>query len=79
MDGAMTFNWLETQRATTAQTRQAQEKTAIRLARENARLLEENERLTRRCADLAASCDLWIRLYEAALARAGDPPAGGEA
>jgi len=79
MDAAMTFNWLETQRATTVQSRDVRENTSIRLTRENARLVEDNERLARQCADLAASCELWIRLYEAALARAGDPPARGEA
>jgi len=76
MDAAMTFNWLETQRAARAQTRFTHESTAVRLVRENARLVEENERLSRRCADLAASAELWARLYEAALARAGDLPAG---
>ena len=43
----------------------------IRLARENARLTEENRRLRTVCADLVASSELWIRLYEAALAREG--------
>ena len=78
MDAAMTFNRLETQRATMAQARHAQQNAAVRLARENARLGEENERLARQCDDLAASCELWIRLYEAALARAWEPPAAGD-
>lgn len=44
----------------------------IGLARENARLTEENRRLRTVCADLVASSELWIRLYEAALAREND-------
>jgi hypothetical protein len=40
-----------------------------RLTQENARLIEENRRLRKVCDDLAASSELWIRLYEAALAR----------
>ena len=74
MDAAMTFNWLDTQRAARAQTRFVHETTAARLARENARLVEENDRLIRLCADLAASAEMWARLYEAALARAGETP-----
>ena len=77
MDAAMTFNWLESQRAIHA--RHGQEATAIRLARENVRLVEENERLRGRCTDLAASAELWIQLYEAALERAAGLPAGAEA
>lgn len=41
------------------------------LEMENGRLMEENEVLRQRCADLAASAELWIGLYEAALARVG--------
>ena len=72
MDG-MTFKWLETERVARAHTRLAHENAAVRLARENARLVAENERLARKCADLADSAEVWIRLYEAALARAGSP------
>jgi hypothetical protein len=36
---------------------------------QNAELARENERLKQHCADLAASAELWIRLYEAALHR----------
>ena len=39
------------------------------LERENARLVEETRRLREVNADLEASAELWIRLYEAALAR----------
>jgi hypothetical protein len=42
-----------------------------RLVRENARLSEEIEHLRCRCADLTASAELWIHLYEAALTRIG--------
>lgn len=79
MDAAMTYNWLESRRADTVHARFAQEAQAVRLARENARLTEENERLQRRCADLAASAGLWIRLYEEALKRLNGqvPPAPG--
>lgn len=70
MDGAMTFNWLDSRRADTLHTRFTKEAQAVRLARENARLIEENERLRRQCADLIASSGLWIRLYEEALKRA---------
>ncbi len=41
------------------------------LERENGRLVQENESLRQRCADLGASAELWIGLYEAALARLG--------
>ena len=46
---------------------------AIQLARENRRLAEENDRLRTVNADLTASADIWIRLYEAALARTSRP------
>ena len=40
-----------------------------KLTQENARLIDENRRLRKVCDDLVASSELWIRLYEAALAR----------
>ena len=46
---------------------------AIQLARENRRLAEENDRLRTLNADLAASAEIWIRLYEAALVRTARP------
>ncbi len=46
---------------------------AIQLTRENRRLAEENDRLRTMNADLAASAEIWIRLYEAALARTARP------
>jgi hypothetical protein len=38
--------------------------------REQARLPRENAELRQACADLTAAAETWIRLYEAALARA---------
>jgi hypothetical protein len=70
MDAEMTFNWLDTRRAATVHGAYTQRVSVDRLTRENARLLEENERLRRLIAELGASAELWIRLYEAALARA---------
>ena len=37
---------------------------------ENGRLARENEELRQQCADLSASAELWIHLYESALLRA---------
>jgi hypothetical protein len=58
----MSVNWLEMERPQQVQ---------APLSQENARLIEENRQLRMRCADLVASSELWIRLYEAALAREG--------
>jgi hypothetical protein len=41
------------------------------LEQENGRLARENESLRQLCADLSASAELWIGLYESALARLG--------
>ena len=41
------------------------------LERENGKLAQENEKLRQQCADLSASAELWIHLYESALLRAG--------
>ena len=67
MDTAMTLNWLEMRRISTARSRQDDQSRLLTLARENARLAEENRRLDQRYQDLMASTDIWIRLYEAAL------------
>ena len=74
MDTAMTLNWLEMRRISNARSRLDQQAQAARLTRENARLAEENERLRQQRDDLVASAELWIRLYEAALARANGAP-----
>lgn len=76
MDAARAVDWTEREGQRTwieprplvrvdEQTRRA------RLARENVRLADENARLRSQNADLAASAEIWIRLYEAALARIG--------
>jgi hypothetical protein len=70
MDAGMTFNWLDTRRAASVHGHYTQRVSLDRLTRENARLQEENERLRRERAELVASAELWIRLYEAALERA---------
>jgi hypothetical protein len=70
MDAGMTFNWLDTRRTASVHGSYTQRVNVDRLTRENARLLEENERLKRLHAELVSSAELWIRLYEAALARA---------
>lgn len=69
MDTAMTLNWLEMRRTTTARARQDDQARLLTLTRENARLAEENKRLRDAYTDLAASTEIWIRLYEAALDR----------
>ena len=73
MDVAMAFNWTEMRRPGTSRARVDDQIRAVELARENMRLLEENERLRQENADLAGSAEMWIRLYEAALARANQP------
>jgi hypothetical protein len=73
MDVAMAFNWTEIRRVGTSRTRVDDQIRAVELARENMRLLEENGRLRQENADLAGSAEMWIRLYEAALARANQP------
>jgi len=70
MDTAMTLNWLEMRRISNARVRQDEQARILTLTRENARLAEENHRLNQQYRDLAASTDIWIRLYEAALNRA---------
>jgi hypothetical protein len=70
MDTAMTLNWLEARRISNARGRQDEQARILMLTRENARLAEENHRLHQQYQDLAASTDIWIRLYEAALNRA---------
>lgn len=70
MDTAMTLNWLEMRRISNARVRQDEQTRLVILTRENARLAEENHRLNQQYKDLAASTDIWIRLYEAALDRA---------
>jgi len=70
MDTAMTLNWLDMRRISNARARLDDQARILTLTRENARLAEENHRLHQQYQDLAASTDIWIRLYEAALERA---------
>jgi hypothetical protein len=69
MDTAMTLNWLEMRRMSSARVRLDEQTRLTRLARENVRLADENERLRQQYDALAASAEIWIRLYEAALER----------
>jgi hypothetical protein len=73
MDVAMAINWSEMRSLGTKRVKVDDQIRAVELARENMRLLEENERLRQENADLAGSAEMWIRLYEAALARANQP------
>ena len=73
MDTAMAWDWTEIRRARRTRATVDDQVRAVQLARENIRLLEENERLRQENADLAGSAEMWIRLYEAALARANQP------
>jgi hypothetical protein len=52
-------------------------RTVSPLAVQNAELARENERLKQHCADLVASAELWIRLYEAALHRSAHGSSAG--
>lgn len=70
-------NPLESRRASLAASRRGEQDRMLQLARENARLSEENAQLRRRSQDLAASAEMWIQLYEAALARANERPGRG--
>lgn len=70
MDTAMTLNWLEMRRMSSARARMDDQTRMVRLARENVRLTEEVERLRDQFDLLTASSEEWIRLYEAALDRA---------
>jgi hypothetical protein len=69
----MALRSVEPMRLAGAHVRADQQLRLSRLVRENARLSEEIEHLRCRCADLAASAELWINLYEAALTRIGQP------
>jgi hypothetical protein len=70
MDTAMTLNWLEMRRMSSARVKLDEQTRMARLARENVRLTEENARLQQQYEALSASAEVWIRLYEAALDRA---------
>ena len=72
MNAAVVVDWMARTSGRHADTRAVYDQVRVGwLERENARLAEENRRLREENADLAASAELWIRLYEAALARCG--------
>jgi len=75
MDTSMTLNGLEMRRVASARTRQDHDVSVVHLHCENARLSDELQQLRRVNADLVASADLWIRLYEHALTRANEAEA----
>jgi hypothetical protein len=69
---------MELHRAQFSRGRVDEQMRTVQLARENRRLMEANEQLRQDNADLTASAEMWIRLYEAALSRANQMlPAGG--
>lgn len=70
MSSVMTMKWLETHGLASTRARVDPESRSLRLVRENACLTQDNNRLRSEYEDLAASTETWIRLYEAALARA---------
>jgi hypothetical protein len=78
MNRAVAVDWsLETRLQPAWSAPRVNEQTrAVQLARENMRLAEENDRLRNQNADLTASAEMWIRLYEAALARTKPAAAG---
>jgi hypothetical protein len=61
---------MELHRAQFSRVKVDEQMRTVQLARENRRLMEANEQLRQDNADLTASAEMWIRLYEAALTRA---------
>ena len=80
MKTAVAVDWMEMHRAQFSRGRVDEQMRTVQLARENRRLMEANEQLRQNNADLTASAEVWIRLYEAALTRANQtlPAAGAE-
>jgi len=70
MKTAVAVDWMEVHRAQFSRVRVDEQMRTVQLARENRRLMEANEELRQNNADLTASAEMWIRLYEAALLRA---------
>jgi hypothetical protein len=70
MKTAAAVDWMEVHRAQFSRVRVDEQMRTVQLARENRRLMEANEELRQNNADLTASAEMWIRLYEAALLRA---------
>ena len=72
MKTAVAVDWMELHRAQFSRVRVDEQMRTVQLARENRRLMEVNEQLRQNNADLTASAEMWIRLYEAALMRANE-------
>jgi hypothetical protein len=72
MKTAVAVDWMELHRAQFSRVRVDEQMRTVQLARENRRLMELNEQLRQNNADLTASAEMWIRLYEAALMRANE-------
>ena len=70
MNSVMTLEALATRPAQGGRARVDNDARCFFLERENACLTENNARLRLQLKDLEASSNAWIRLYEAALARA---------
>jgi hypothetical protein len=69
MNRAVALDWTERLERATITPRVDERARVLQLTRENMRLAEENARLRAENEDLAASAEIWIRLYEAALSR----------
>ena len=76
MKTAVAVDWMELHRAQFSRVRVDEQMRTVQLARENRRLMELNEQLRHNNADLTASAEMWIRLYEAALMRANESLTG---
>ena len=76
MKTAVAVNWMDLHRAQFSRGRVDEQMRTVQLARENRRLMEANEQLRQDNADLTASAEMWIRLYEAALTRANQTSPG---
>ena len=72
MKTAVAVDWMELHRAQFSRVRVDEQMRTVQLARENRRLMELNQQLRQNNADLTASAEMWIRLYEAALMRANE-------
>jgi len=76
MKTAVAVDWMELHRAQFSRVRVDEQMRTVQLARENRRLMELNQQLRQNNADLTASAEMWIRLYEAALMRANESLTG---
>jgi hypothetical protein len=79
MKTAVAVEWMDFHRAQFSRGRVDELVRTVQLARENRRLMEANEQLRQDNADLTASAEMWIRLYQAALIRANQKGPGDAA